>query len=54
MIIGGGSNNPDWKKLVHDVIIHDTHAVLTLTATDNSVAINFCKNGTNEVLSNFP
>ena len=45
-----GNNTPDWKKLVHDNVIHDAYAVLALTATNSSVVINFYKNGTSEVL----
>ncbi len=45
-----GNNTPDWKKLVYGNVTHESYAVLDLTATDDSVAINFYKNGTNEVL----
>ena len=45
-----GTNTPDWDKLVNANVAHDTYAVLTLTATNNKVTINFYKSGTTDVL----
>ena len=49
-----GNNTPNWDKLVKTYIsakvAHESYAVLSLTATNNNVTINFYKNGTNEVL----
>ena len=45
-----GNNTPDWQKLINRPVIHNTYAVLNLTANDTSVALNFYKNGTDEVL----
>ena len=45
-----GTNDPIWSALVNSNVAHASHTILTLTATSNSVAINFYKNGTTEVL----
>ena len=51
-----GNNAPPWEELVHGddcEVTHDTYAVLSLTATNNNVAINFYRNGATNVLPIF-
>ena len=45
-----GNSTPDWDKLVYGNVTHDTYAVLNLTANIDTIAINFYRNGTDEIL----
>ena len=48
-----GNNTPDWNNLIcgkFGKVDHDTFAVLNLTATTDTININFYRNGTNIIL----
>ena len=45
-----GNNDPDFKNLVNNNVVHDNYIVLNLVATNSTVEVNFYRNGTTEVL----